>query len=241
MKSSVPFLPRIAPLLALANILTSAAETPVVVGGQHFQCHFEDPLLTDGAKAIISADISAVWSNWPDSVVELGTGNGCAGRLSNSKVWQSPYLSGKAVPQWLVQAGTNLCLQISADISADYVSAIAFAETRTNEFAALLTFVSSLSPTSLSNALPSDVSALLHGQETVTAENRNRIVSELLENRFDRPSILGVGIAPRATGTIQAGTLVVGIPCHSANSSATFYAIWPAAWIDGRWGLLPLY
>ena len=94
MKYFALILLRVAPVFALANILSSAAGTFVVVAGQHFQCQFEDASLTEGAKAIISADLAAVWSNWPDSVVERGIGNGFAGRLSNGKVWQSPYLSG---------------------------------------------------------------------------------------------------------------------------------------------------
>ena len=228
-------------LLAAGICPADSVPVPVVVAGQSFPCHFENGSLSAETKAAIAADLAALWANWPDSTVEVGEENGFKGKLATPHNWQSPYLSGKEVPAWLCGEGTNLALHVSATVSSDYATALSLAGTMTNEFSALSVFVASLSPSSLSNAAPAELSTLLHGYGSVTAENRDRIVSELLETRFHTPSLLGVGFAPKATGIIPAGTLVAGIPCLSADAPVPFFAIWPAAWLDGRWGLLPLY
>lgn len=226
-----------------ALLAASACADPgaVVVAGRSLPCHFENQSLSEESKAAIAADLAVVWGNWPDSTVEVGQENGFAGKLSNPNVWQSPYLSGKDVPEWLVAEGTNLALHVPASISSEYEAAFAFSATMTNEFAALSLFVSAFSPTALSNATPAELSAVLHGQGPVNSDNRDQIVSELLETRFDTPSILGVGFSSKRIGSFPAGTLVAGIPCHAAAGPKPFYAVWPAAWIDGVWKLLPLY
>lgn len=219
--------------------LVGADPKAIVVGGRAFSCRFENDSLSPSTKAAIAEDLATVWANWPDSTVELGEENGYSGKLVNRRVWQSPYLSGKDVPDWLVRDGTNLLLYVAADISSDYEEAFVLASTKTNEMAALNRFVVALQPDAISNATPAELSVLFHGQGSITEDNRNQVVSEILGTRFDGPSVLGIGFAPKETAYVSVGTLVAGIPCHSATNP--FYAVWPAAWIDGHWRLLPLY
>lgn len=227
-------------LLRLLPVLlaTAAFGDPVpsvTVGGRTFPFTFEDGTLAENERVRIASDVAALWEDQPGSVVQSG-GEGRE-RLFNDSVWASPYQNGMDVPERIVDVGTNRCLLVSKAVSDTYREAFAFAAARTNEIAALAGFVAALQPSALSNATPAQVSSLLFGESNFDAAAASRIVADLSEVQFGRPSLLGFRIATGGELHVSPGALLLALPCHIRSSGR--WEIWPATWLDGHWQLLP--
>ena len=234
--------PAVKPMLRFLPFLLAAAVAAdpgpsVTVGGRTFPFAFEDEALSEPVRDRIASDVAALWEDQPGSVVQSG-GNG-AERLFNDSVWATPYQNGMDVPERLVDVGTNRCLFVSRDVSDAYQTAFSFADAHTNEVSSLARFVASLAPAALSNATPAELSARLFGEGAIDEPKRLEIIGDLAQTQFDRPSPLGFRIATGREAHAEAGTLLVAIPCHDRDSGR--WELWPAAWIDGAWKLLPLY
>ncbi len=222
-------------VLLLAAIASADPIASVTVAGRTFSFSFEDEAITDSERSRIALEVAALWEDQPGSIVQQGAGG--AERLFIDSMWATPYANSMEPPCLIVQEGTNQQLRVNRSVSAAYQQAFLFADVHTNEVAALSVFVEALSASSLSNATPSSLSALLFNDTVESSEDCQRIVGELLETHFCHPSILGLYTASDPSSCVPAGTLLSLIPCH--DRATGHWDLWGAAWLDGRWQLIP--
>ncbi len=223
------------PLLLLCVAAHADGISSVTVADRTFPFSFEDATLTDSERTRIASDVAALWEDQPGSVVQQGTGG--AERLFIESMWATPYANNMEPPCLIVQEGTNRLLRVDRSVSMAYRQAFSFADAHTNEFSALPAFVEALSATSLSNATPSSLSTLLFNETVESSEDCQRISGELLGTHFCRPSILGLSTASTPSSCVPSGTLLSLIPCH--DRATGHWDLWGAAWLDGRWQLIP--
>lgn len=224
------------PILLLLPVVFYADDTPsVTVSGRTFPFSFEDATLTETERTRIASDVAALWEDQPGSVVQQGTGG--AERLFIDSMWATPYANDMEPPSQIVQEGTNRLLRVNHSVSTAYRQAFLFADTHANETAALPVFVDALSATSLSNATPAALSSLLLNETVESEEKCRRVVAELLETHFCRPSLLGLHLVSDSTSIVPTGTLLALIPSHDRTTGQ--WNLWGAAWLDGRWQLIP--
>lgn len=221
--------------LAFATLAMGDGIPTVTVSGQTFPFSFVDATLSDQERMRIAADVAALWEDQPGSVVQQDAEG--SGRLFLDTMWASPCANNVEPPSQLVSEGTNLCLRVGNDVSSAYRLAFQFADAHTNEVAALAAIIDALSATSLSNATPTSLSAMLLGETVETTEMRNRIVGELLETHFCHPSLLGLHLSSDSSSIVPPGTLLALIPCH--DRATAHWDLWGAAWLDGHWQLIP--
>lgn len=222
-------------VLLLATIASADSVASVTVAGRTFPISFEDPTLTDFERARIASDVAALWEDQPESVVQQGAGG--AERLFIDSMWATPYANNMEPPNRIAQEGTNRLLRVDRSVSSAYRQAFRFADAHTNEVAALAAFIDALSASALSNATPASLSPLLLNETVESQEDCQRIVGELLETHFCRPSLLGIHTASDPSSCVPAGTLLSLIPCH--DRATGHWDLWGAAWLDGRWQLIP--
>ena len=221
--------------LAFATLAMGDGIPTVTVSGQTFPFSFVDATLSDQERMRIAADVAALWEDQPGSVVQQGAEG--SGRLFLDTMWASPCANNVEPPSQLVSEGTNLCLRVGNDVSSAYRVAFQFADAHTNEVTALAAIIDALSATSLSNATPASLSAMLFGETVETTEERDRIVGELLETHFCRPSLLGLHLSSDSFAIVPPGTLLALIPCH--DLATAHWDRWGAALLDGHWQLIP--
>jgi len=132
-------------------------------------------------------------------------------------------------------AASGLALQIPKALSDAYTNAFAFAAANSNVVAAAYEFVAFVSSSNFaaiaSNALPDYVMQKNMSTNDII-ETAKEILSDLQEQTYYQPSLLGFYYSPRGP---SASNLWLSVPSSIHSPLGTEWLPFPALWHEGKW------
>ena len=228
------------PVLVIGDIFTERSFT---VCNTNFVFKFEDDALSHTNKLRIADDIILTRSCWSNSVIESTSVVGFNGHIEDSGV-DSPYVgSNITFPSFFTSHGTNNCLFIPRSLSQAYTNAFAFVDTNTNMYASAMRFVD-LMVSGEYEQMPSNEFHKIIYQKGITpvqtSEHRAEIVAELKDQKFIRPSLLGISPPPSADFYSRDVEAIMVFPAIFWSGYSRRFVIYDfcAIWHDGMWSLL---
>lgn len=198
---------------------------------------FGDTPLSTTVKDFIVADLQRCVEFWGEgSKLRFRNDAGFVGYIDNPTLFPY-YRDGLVFPDNLVtNQNGDIALHVSANLCLEYTNALAFASANSNIVADARNFIAFVASTNFLNISSNQmVNYVLekNASSDYYAKNYTTIISELRDQQYFQPSILGFYYSEQGPAS---SNLWLNVPCTSDSGYAKpEWSAFPAIWHDGKW------
>ena len=198
---------------------------------------FGSASLSTAEKEFIVEDLQRCVGLWGEGTkLRFRNDAGFVGYIDNPTLFPF-YREGLVFPDNLVtNQNGDIALHIPTNLCVEYTNALAFTTANSNIVASARSFVAFVASTNFLNISSNEMANYVlvkNPSSDYYAKNYPTIISELQDQRYLQPSILGFyysGQGPDVTN------LWLNVPCTSDSGYAKpEWSAFPAIWNDGKW------